>query len=51
MQNIVKQVKLITHDSRSLKLWVKVAIEAGTSEIMQSSVGFELIKILLEKLW
>jgi len=34
-----------------LKLWVKVAIEAGISEIMTSNVGFELIKILLEKLW
>ena len=51
MQNIVKQVKLITHDSRSLKLWVKVAIEAGIGEIMMHNVGFELIKVLLEKLW
>jgi len=57
-ENIIKHVRLINQDkhsledSRSLKIWTKVVFGAPLTDlVMNCENGFDLVKILLEKLW
>jgi hypothetical protein len=39
-------------DLKSLKIWVRVILEAPLAALIDEPVyGFELVKIVLEKLW
>jgi hypothetical protein len=39
-------------DLKSLKIWVRVILEAPLSQLIdEPTYGFELVKIILEKLW
>jgi hypothetical protein len=39
-------------DLKSLKIWVRVILEAPLSQLInEPKYGFELVKIILEKLW
>lgn len=43
---------LSNQDSRSLKIWVKVVMECPVQELVANyECGFELVKVVLEKLW
>jgi hypothetical protein len=42
----------MTADLKSLKIWVRVILEAPLSQLIdEPTYGFELVKIILEKLW
>jgi hypothetical protein len=39
-------------DLKSLKIWVRVVLEAPLASLIdEPTYGFELVKIILEKLW
>jgi hypothetical protein len=39
-------------DSKSLKIWTRVVVDAPLCElILDHQNGFDLVKVLLEKLW
>ena len=39
-------------DLKSLKIWVRVVLEAPLAALINEPIyGFELVKIILEKLW
>lgn len=56
-ENIIKQIKQTNtiEDKQSLKIWVKAIIQAPLSDLrIQESIqnpGFELVKVVLERLW
>ena len=38
-------------DPSSLKLWVKVLHQAPISELMKTTQGYEIVKLMMSKLW